>query len=223
MIETLCAFPAFAVNSMHQIDHTEAIAHLSAADPRLAAVIARVGPCDLRPAGHSFAALADAIVAQQISIQAAAAIWGRLSALLGGAVNPEALLARPDEELRAVGLSGQKLRYLRDLAGRALAGELDGLEQLDDEQAIARLTAVKGIGRWTAEIHLLFGLGRPDVLPADDLGLRYAVQQVYELPIPPPAKEVRRIGEAWRPFRSVASWYLWRGRRLGDGPAITFT
>ncbi len=204
-------------------DYSEAIAHLSAADERLAAVIARVGPCDLRPTGHSFSALADAIVAQQISIQAAAAIWGRLSALLDGAVTPERLLARADEELRGVGLSGQKLRYLQDLAARAAAGELDDLEQLDDEAAIARLTAVKGIGRWTAEIHLLFGLGRPDVLPADDLGLRYAVQQVYELPAPPPAKEIRRIGESWRPYRSLASWYLWRGRRLKDAPAITFT
>lgn len=203
-------------------DHSEAIAHLSAADERLAAVIARVGPCDLRPGGHSFSALADAIVAQQISIQAAAAIWGRLEALLGGAVTPAALLARSEEELRGVGLSGQKLRYLRDLAGRAAAGELDGLEQLDDEAVIARLTAVKGVGRWTAEIHLLFALGRPDVLPADDLGLRYAVQQLCGLPEPPPAKEVRRIGERWRPYRSVASWYLWRGRRLPDGPAITF-
>lgn len=201
-------------------DYSEAIAHLSAADPRLATVIAQVGPCELQPTGHSFAALADAIVAQQISIQAAAAIWGRLTALLGGAVTPEALLARSDEELRGVGLSGQKLRYLRDLAARAAAGELDGLEQLDDEAAIARLVAVKGIGRWTAEIHLLFGLGRPDILPADDLGLRYAVQQLYGLPEPPPAKEVRRIGEIWRPHRSVASWYLWRGRRLKDAGPI---
>lgn len=203
-------------------DHSAAIAHLSAADERLAAVIARVGPCDLRPTGHSFSALADAIVAQQISIQAAAAIWRRLEALLDGAVTPERLLEREDEELRGVGLSGQKLRYLRDLAARAAAGELDGLEQLDDEAVIARLTAVKGIGRWTAEIHLLFALGRPDVLPADDLGLRYAVQQLHGLPEPPPAKEVRRIGELWRPHRSVASWYLWRGRRLPEGAAITF-
>lgn len=207
---------------MNDIDHSAAIAHLRAADERLAAVIARVGPCDLKPSGHSFAALADAIVAQQISIQAAAAIWGRLEALLGGTVTPERLLERADEELRGVGLSGQKLRYLRDLAARTVAGELDGLEQLDDEAVIAHLTAVKGIGRWTAEIHLLFALGRPDVLPADDLGIRYAVQQLHGLPAPPSAREVRRIGEIWRPHRSLASWYLWRGRRLPDTPASAF-
>lgn len=197
-------------------EHHPAVAHLRAVDDALAAVIERVGACDLQPTGGGFHALADAIVAQQISIQAAAAIWRRLEGLLG-AVSPAAIMAHPDEALRGVGLSAQKTRYLRDLAERALDGRLNlpGMAQLDDEEAIAQLTAVKGIGRWTAEIYLLFALGRPDILPADDLGLRYAVQQVYRLAEPPPAKQLRVLAEPWRPFRSVASWYLWRVRRLG--------
>ncbi|HMQ29267.1 MAG TPA: DNA-3-methyladenine glycosylase [Chloroflexaceae bacterium] len=194
-------------------DHAAAVAHLSAADPVLARVIAGVGPCELQPTGHSFVTLVDAIVSQQISVRAAEAIMGRLAAALGE-LSPPAILAAGDEALRAVGLSGQKARYLRDLAAHAAVGGLDALPQLDDEAAIAALTTIKGVGRWTAEIYLLFALGRPDVLPADDLGLRYAVQQFYELPAAPPATAVRALGEPWRPHRSVAAWYLWRGRRV---------
>jgi DNA-3-methyladenine glycosylase II len=192
-----------------------AVSHLRAADPVLAAVIDAVGPYELIPSAQGFRALANAIISQQISIKAAAAIMARLDALLGEIV-PERLLAVTPEELRAIGLSGQKARYLRDLAERAALGALDlaALPALDDDTVIAQLTAVKGIGRWTAEIYLMFALGRPDVLPADDLGLRYAAQQFYLLPAPPPSAELRRIGEAWRPYRSVASWYLWRGRRM---------
>jgi DNA-3-methyladenine glycosylase II len=195
-----------------------AIAHLRAADPVLATVIDAVGAYEFTPSARGFRALADAIIAQQISIKAAAAIMGRLEQLLGE-VTPAQLLAVEPEELRAIGLSGQKARYLRDLAERTAVGALDleALPALDDDSVIAQLTAVKGIGRWTAEIYLMFALGRPDVLPADDLGLRYAVQQFYQLPAPPPPAELRRIGEAWRPHRSVASWYLWRGRRLPTG------
>jgi DNA-3-methyladenine glycosylase II len=192
-----------------------AIAHLRAADPILAAVIDGVGPFAFTPSAHALRTLVDAIVSQQISVKAAAAIMARLEAQLGE-VTPERILAAEPEQLRAVGLSGQKVRYLRDLAERAAIGALDlvALPALDDDTVIAQLTAVKGIGRWTAEIYLMFALGRPDVLPADDLGLRYAVQQFYALPEPPPPAELRRIGERWRPYRSVASWYLWRGRRM---------
>jgi DNA-3-methyladenine glycosylase II len=193
----------------------EALAHLRAADPVLSAVIDAVGPYQPAPGAQGFHALADAIISQQISLKAAAAIMARLEALLGE-VLPARILAVEPEALRAVGLSGQKVRYLRDLAERAAVGALDlaALPALDDDAVIAQLTAVKGIGRWTAEIYLMFALGRPDVLPADDLGLRYAVQQFYALPAPPPPAELRRIGELWRPYRSVASWYLWRGRRM---------
>lgn len=193
--------------------YSAAVAHLRAADPVLAEVIAAVGPCLLAPTGHSFATLVDAIVSQQISVKAAEAILKRLAAALGE-LTPGAILAADEEALRGAGLSGQKARYLRDLAGHAAAGDLERLPALDDEPAIAALTAIKGIGRWTAEIYLLFALGRPDVLPADDLGLRYAVRQFYALPEAPTAAAVRAIGEPWRPHRSVAAWYLWRGRRM---------
>jgi DNA-3-methyladenine glycosylase II len=192
-----------------------AIAYLRAADPVLADVIDAVGPYEFTPSAHGFRTLADAIISQQISIKAAAAIMGRLEQLLGE-VTPERLMAKDHEQLREIGLSGQKARYLRDLAERTATRALDlaALPAQDDDAVIAQLTAVKGIGRWTAEIYLMFALGRPDVLPADDLGLRYAVQQFYQLPAPPLPAELRRIGEAWRPHRSVASWYLWRGRRM---------
>lgn len=196
-----------------EIDYGPAAAHLRSADPVLAALIDGVGPCLLAPTGHSFAALADAIVSQQISVQAAAKILERLRLALGGAITPAAVLASEDEALRGAGLSGQKVRYLRDLAGFAAGGGFDALPGLDDEAAVAALTAVKGVGRWTAEIYLVFALGRLDVLPADDLGLRYAVRQFYGLDDAPPAKAVRALGETWRPYRSVAAWYLWRARR----------
>lgn len=195
-------------------DYGPAVAHLRAADQVLAAIIEAVGPCLLAPTGHSFATLADAIVSQQISVQAAATILARLQAALGGAITPAAVLAGEDEAMRAAGLSGQKVRYLRDLAAFAAAGRFDALPALDDEAAVAALTSVKGVGRWTAEIYLVFALGRPDVLPADDLGLRYAVRQFYGLDEAPPAKAVRALGEPWRPHRSVAAWYLWRARRM---------
>lgn len=196
------------------IDYTPAIAHLRAVDAVLDGVIARVGPCLHAPTGHSFATLADAIVSQQISIQAAAAVMRRLEAALHGAIAPAAVLASDEATLRAAGLSGQKVRYLRDLALHAEGESFARLPELDDEAAIAALTAVKGVGRWTAEIYLMFALGRLDILPADDLGLRYAVQQCYRLDAAPPAKALRALGEPWRPYRSVASWYLWRVRRM---------
>lgn len=194
-------------------DYSAAVAHLASADPVLAALIASVGPCELQPTGHSFATLVDAIVSQQISVKAAAAILARLTATIGE-LSPGAVLAADEAALRGAGLSGQKARYLRDLASHSIAGALDRLPALDDDAAIAALMAIKGIGRWTAEIYLLFALGRPDVLPADDLGLRYAAQQFYGLAEPPPAAAVRALGEPWRPHRSVAAWYLWRGRRM---------
>ncbi|GAB4430610.1 MAG: DNA-3-methyladenine glycosylase [Chloroflexi bacterium OHK40] len=196
---------------MH-LDYTLATEHLCAADPVLGALIARIGPVELQPTGHSFATLASAIVSQQISVQAAAAIMRRLEAT-AGTITPEAILATSPENLRAAGLSTAKAGYLLDLAARAVAGAFDTLPTLSDEAAIARLTAVKGIGLWTAEIYLLFALGRPDILPAGDLGLRYAIHRFYERPAPPTPAEVRALGEPWRPYRSIAAWYLWRARR----------
>jgi DNA-3-methyladenine glycosylase II len=197
------------------MSYTEALAHLNAADPVLAAIIAAVGPCTLTAERRGLTELVRSIIAQQISVQAAATIMARLQAQLGE-LSPATLLARSPEELRALGLSGQKVRYLHDLAERAATGalDIDGLAQLDDEAVIAALVQVRGIGRWTAEMYLIFALGRLDVLPVDDLGLRQSAQQFYALPAPPSAATLRAIAEPWRPYRSVASWYLWRARRL---------
>lgn len=195
--------------------HAAAAAALRAADPRLGAVIDRVGPCGLvaEAEGTLFRHLAKAIVYQQLSGKAAGTIFGRFEALFGpeGPV-PGALAAIPDEALRAAGLSRPKASYLRALAehlgGRDLA--LADLAGLDDDAIVADLTRIKGIGRWTVEVMLMFNLGRPDVLPADDLGIQGGIQRIHELPKRPTPREVRAIGELWRPHRSVASWYLWR-------------
>ena len=158
--------------------------------------------------------LVDAIVSQQVSVAAATAILGRVAALAprGDFPAPRDVLGAPDETLRGSGLSRAKVVYVKDLAGKWLDGTLDPdrLPTLSDEEIITELTRVKGIGRWTAEMTLIFHLQRPDVLPADDLGLRTAVQRAYDLPERPRRDELERIGEVWRPFRSVATLYLWR-------------
>jgi DNA-3-methyladenine glycosylase II len=197
------------------MNNSEPIAHLEAADPVLAVLIARVGPYTLEPESHGLVTLVDAIVSQQISVKSANAIMARITTLVGE-LTLENLLARTPEELRAAGLSNQKARYVLDLATHIADGRLDlaAFPQLDDETIISQLTAVKGIGRWTSEIYLMFALGRPDVLPADDLGLQQAVQQAYGLDRLPKSAELRLRGEVWRPYRSVASWYLWRSRRM---------
>jgi DNA-3-methyladenine glycosylase II len=188
-------------------------------DPVLGAVIKRIGPCGLadRQRKDHLTALIGAIVSQQLSTKAAATIFGRFAALFPGAEisNAAAIDAISSEQLRSVGLSGQKVGYLRDLCARIADGRLrlDELESLPDDQVIERLTAVKGFGRWTAEMFLMFRLHRPDVLPVDDLGIVKAVQNVYRLRKRPDAKRIVKIGEAWRPYRSVASWYLWQTLR----------
>src|SRR6185436_20636290 len=146
--------------------------------------------------------------------KAAATIYGRFVALFpeGEALNAEAIAAQSDKALRSVGLSGQKVSYMRDLSARIVDGrlQLESLESLPDEAVIERLTEVKGFGRWTAEMFLMFRLHRPDVLPVDDLGIVNAVQRLYKLRKRPDARKLYKLGEAWRPYRSVASWYLWQ-------------
>ncbi|HEX2190256.1 MAG TPA: DNA-3-methyladenine glycosylase [Longimicrobiaceae bacterium] len=192
----------------------EAVAHLRAADPVLRGVIDRVGPFEAAMERDLWWALVDAIASQQLSVKAAATIVGRLHALgEGGAPpGPEQLLDAPDETLRGAGLSRAKTTYVRDLAARWLDGRLrrDEIPGLPDEEVIATLTQVKGIGRWTAEMVLIFCLDRPDVLPVDDLGIRVAAQRWYGLPERPGRDELERIAEPWRPFRTLASRYLWR-------------
>ncbi len=194
---------------------------LAASDPTMAALIGRVGEIDLatrlerrreeRPA-DAYGALLRAIVGQQLSTKAARTIYLRVLDLFGGATpSPEQLLEAEEGELRACGLSGRKTEYLRDLAGHVLGGELelDRLEELGDEEAIAEIVAVRGLGRWTAEMFLIFHLQRPDVLSGGDLGIRKAVQVEYGLEEMPAPARVLEIGEPWRPHRSLASLYLW--------------
>jgi DNA-3-methyladenine glycosylase II len=163
-------------------------------------------------------ALVGAIVSQQLSTKAAATIFGRLAALFPDNVIPghEAIASFDDQTLRSVGLSGQKVGYLRDLCARLNDGRLvlDDLDTLEDEEVIARLVAVKGFGRWTAEMFLMFRLHRPDVLPVGDLGIVNAVQRLYGLRKRPDSKRLMKLGEPWRPYRSVACWYLWQSLRM---------
>lgn len=192
----------------------EAVAHLRAADPVMRGVIDRVGSFEIAMERDLWWALVDAISSQQLSVKAAATIVGRLHALGGGGgpPTPEQLLALPDEALRGAGLSRAKTAYVRDVAARWLDGTLrqDAIPRLPDEEVVATLTRVKGVGRWTAEMILVFCLDRPDVLPVDDLGIRVAAQRWYGLPERPGRAELERIAEPWRPFRTLASRYLWR-------------
>jgi len=188
-------------------------------DPILAGAIKRIGACGMadRQRKDHLSALVGSIVSQQLSTKAAATIFGRFVALFSDHHIPgaEAIAAIDDATLRGVGLSSQKIGYLRDLSARIADGrlDLDELETLPDEQVIERLTAVKGFGRWTAEMFLMFRLHRPDVLPAGDLGIMNAIQRLYRLRKRPDPKRILKMGEAWKPYRSVASWYLWQTLR----------
>jgi DNA-3-methyladenine glycosylase II len=186
-------------------------------------LIRRIGPYRIEYAPADFSTLARCIVAQQLSGKVAVTIYKRLAAAAspnGEPLTAEAVLGLPAEEMRALGLSQQKIAYLRELAQACRQGRLDlaALESMPDEEVIRRLTEIKGIGIWTAHMYLIFALRRPDVLPTGDLGIRVAVQRVYGLQRQPAPAEVERIGRPWRPYASVASWYLWRS--LGDGAGL---
>jgi 3-methyladenine DNA glycosylase/8-oxoguanine DNA glycosylase len=188
--------------------------HLLRVDSRLAPVIRRVGPCrlDHRQSVDPFAALIHSIASQQLSASASATIFRRVCELFSGSTpTPAGIAALDDERLRSAGLSRPKIRYLRDLAMHVSDGRLNlaDMHHLSDREVLDHLTAVKGIGVWTAEIFLMFRLGRLDVLPADDLGLMRAAQKVYGLRKRPTPERLRKIGEPWRPYRSVGCWYLW--------------
>jgi DNA-3-methyladenine glycosylase II len=191
-------------------------AHLKRADPALARVVDSVGPCrmEVERGGTAFASLAEAMLYQQITGKAAATIHRRLCALFGRPhLRGEDILAASAADLRAAGLSRQKIRYLRDLSEKALdrdALPLHRLGRTADEDAIRILTTVKGIGRWTAEIFLMFRLGRLDVLPVADYGIQKAMQRAYGMRALPKPDRMRRIAEPWRPYRTVACWYLWK-------------
>ena len=195
----------------------EALRHLRRKDPILKALIAKVGPYAIDYHPPTFHSLTSAIIYQQLSGKAASTIFRRFQDCCGVRVlKPESILALSDEQMRGAGLSGQKVRYIRDLAQKTAAGELrfGKHKKCSDEEIIAELTQVKGIGVWTVQMFLMFALKRPDVFPVLDLGVRTGMQRLYK--IDPTAKhpDYEAIADTWRPYRSVASWYMWRSLEM---------
>ncbi len=199
----------------------EAVAHQRREDPHFEALNERDGPCLLRPRLDRFATLVRAVIGQQISSNAAAAIDARLRALGGEPHQPSALLGLGEVKLRSAGISGVKARTILNLAETVVGGHvpLDEFDRWDDDAIVARLTTVKGIGVWTAEMFLIFALNRPDVLPAGDLGVRAAIRDRHGLPDLPRPHVCRELAEPWRPFRTIASWYLWKAANSRPGGA----
>lgn len=190
----------------------KALVHLRQSDPVLAGIIERVGPCRISYTEPVFGSLVRSIVYQQLSGKAAGTIFGRLAAATGEPIRPEAILSLDFDQLRALGLSKQKATYIRDLADKTASGEVvfEQFPELADDEVLKRLVRVKGIGTWTVQMFLMFALRRPNVLPTGDLGIRNAVQKAYGLEAPATAAQIEEIGSKWKPYCSVASWYLWR-------------
>ncbi|UZD56265.1 DNA-3-methyladenine glycosylase family protein [Caldimonas aquatica] len=193
----------------------EACRHLVKRDRVMRKLIPQFGEARLQSRGDAFTTLARSIVGQQISVKAAQSVWDRFAALLPGPstrISPAQVLDLPLEALRAAGLSARKVEYLRDLASHFASGAVHVRQwsSMDDEQIIEELVAIRGIGRWTAEMFLIFHLMRPNVLPLDDLGLLRGISLNYFSGEPVSRAEAREVGEAWAPFRSVATWYIWR-------------
>lgn len=197
----------------------KAIEHLTKADAELAGVIERVGECRMQYYDPGFASLASSIIYQQLSGRVAAVIEARVAAAMPeGELTPEGVMGLEVERLRACGLSGQKTKYLRHLAECTLAGEVDFgcVRGLTDEEVIGHLTRVKGVGVWTAHMFLMFALRRPDVLPVGDLGIRMAMKKLYRMRALPKPARMEKVAARWRPWRSVACWYLWRSLEEGN-------
>jgi len=199
------------------MNHELAHQHLANTDPRMAALIARSLPYNVKPALsiRPFDALAESIAYQQLNGKAAATIFGRVRALYPRRkyLDPEKILATPDKAFRAAGLSRNKIAALKDLAAKTIDGTVPSsraIIRMSDEEIIARLITVRGIGRWTVEMLLLFDLGRPDVWPVDDYGVRKGFAKTFGRRKLPTPKELMKFGEKWRPYRSVAAWYFWR-------------
>ena len=189
-----------------------AVRHLKKSDPTLCAIIERVGPFRMQYREPSFEALVRSIVFQQLNGKAAGTIYDRLVVAAGGIVTPESMLKLTPAQMRAAGLSKQKLSYIRDLAERTHSGEVDfaALSSLTDEEVIATLTKVKGIGEWTAHMFLIFALQRPNVLPTGDYGVRAAIKRAYRKRKLPTPAAMEKLAKSWHPYCSVAAWYLWR-------------
>lgn len=190
----------------------KAILHLKKCDPVLAVIIEKVGKYGMNYDDPAFASLAEAIVYQQLHGKAAATIFKRLTDLTGLPLNPEGILKLSEEQMRSAGLSKQKLSYLRDLAEKTKSGEVqfEHFDEMPDEEVIEQLTKIKGIGRWTAHMFLMFSLRRPNVLPTGDLGIQMAIRKHYRKRKLPKPAQMEKIAKCWEPYRSVACWYLWR-------------
>jgi len=192
--------------------HDKAVLHLRAADPVLAAIIERVGPCKMEFGEPTFHSLAESILYQQLNGKAAATIFDRFTALAGDPLTPEGILKLSDGQMREVGLSRQKTAYLRDLAEKTKGGllEFERMAEMSEEEVIAHLTQVKGVGVWTAHMFLIFTLRRPDILPTGDYGVQAAIKKHYRKRKWPKPDVMQKIAKSWAPYRSVACWYLWR-------------
>lgn len=190
----------------------EAEDHLTVCDPVLRAIISSYGPCTLRPKTDYFGVLCESIISQQLAVKAADAIHARFTAYYGGHPTPDKITDTATLKLRELGLSGQKAAYMLDLAEKTASGAIDPdrFPDLDDDTVVAQLTAVKGIGVWTAHMFLIFALNRPDVLPVGDFGVRKAFMLAYRLDAMPGKAAMEKLAAPWRPWRSIGSWYLWR-------------
>ncbi|MGO8985632.1 MAG: DNA-3-methyladenine glycosylase family protein [Terriglobales bacterium] len=197
---------------MGKNNHRAAVRHLRQSDPVMAELIERVGPCRIEFGDPTFHALAEAILYQQLNGKAAVTIFNRFTALAGDPLTPEGILKLTDAQLRGVGLSRQKTGYLRDLAEKTAAGLLrfGELSNMPEEEVIAHLTQVKGVGVWTAHMFLMFSLQRPDILPTGDYGVQAAIKKYYKKRKWPKPDVMLKIAEPWAPYRSIACWYLWR-------------
>jgi len=196
-----------------QYDPGTARLHLMKADPVIRGIIKRVGDLELEARGEPYEALLRSVLYQQLAGGAAAAIERRFLALFGGRIpQPPELAAVSDEDLRAAGLSRQKASYLRSIGEHFASGQLSNLKlrRMNDEDVVEQVTQIKGVGRWTADMLLIFCLGRPDVLPVGDLGVLNSMMAAYRLQDPPKPDDMIRIAESWRPYRSAGTWYLWR-------------
>ena len=195
-----------------QSSHRAAINHLRRADPVMAAIIERIGPCRMEYGEPAFHSLAEAILYQQLNGKAAVTIFNRFTALAGNPLTPEGILKLTDVQMREVGLSRQKTAYLRDLAEKTQAGlmEFERMPELSDEDVIAHLTQVKGVGVWTAHMFLMFTLRRPDVLPTGDYGVQAAIKKHYKKRKWPNPAVMEKVAKPWSPYRSIACWYLWK-------------
>jgi DNA-3-methyladenine glycosylase II len=190
----------------------KALVHLKKCDPVLAGIIERIGPYRVEYSEPTFHSLAEAIVYQQLNGKAAVTIFKRFTDLAGNPVTPQGILKLSEEQMRAAGLSKQKLSYLRDLAAKAQAGIVDfaRLPDLSDEEVIEHLTQIKGVGMWTAQMFLMFALRRPNVLPTGDYGVQMAIRKLYKKRKLPKPAQMEKLAKCWEPYRSVACWYLWK-------------